>query len=108
MGGRIQDHPILGALEPSELCTITVDAQPLEARVGEPILAVLLANGMIATRTTEKYSSPRGLYCGIGLCTDCLVTVDGVPNIRSCVTAVRPDMMVSTQTGRGIWNYDSG
>ena len=62
--------------------------------------ALLLAEGHVATRTTPA-GSPRGVYCGMGVCFDCLVVVDGVPNTRACVTWVREGMVVSRQDGFG-------
>jgi hypothetical protein len=59
---------------------------------------VLLAEGHIATRNTRS-GSPRGVYCGMGVCFDCLVVVDGVPNTRACVTWVREGMDVARQDG---------
>lgn len=100
--GRIQEHPILGSLPTQRKCTIIVDSIQIEAVVGEPILASLLAAGIYVTRSTEKYSEPRGLYCGIGVCTDCLVTADGVPNVRSCVTPVKAGMVIKTRGGEGV------
>jgi len=96
---RIHEHPILGTLKDAEECTIVVDSKPMLARAGEPILAALLAHGVYATRLTEKLREPRGLFCGIGLCTDCLVTVNGVQNVRSCITPVEEGMVIETQTG---------
>jgi hypothetical protein len=60
----------------------------------------MLAEGLIATRATAG-GSPRGVYCGMGVCFDCLVVVDGVPNTRACVTWVREGMQVSRQEGFG-------
>jgi predicted molibdopterin-dependent oxidoreductase YjgC len=94
--GRIAEHPILGSLPAQRKCTIIVDSKRIAAVEGEPILAALLAAGIYIARNTEKYNQPRGLYCGIGVCTDCLVTVDGRTNVRSCVTPVRPGMVVWT------------
>lgn len=94
---RVVEHPILGPLAEAPECTIIVDAKPLSARVGEPLLAALLAHGIDVVRRTEKRGEPRGLFCGIGLCTDCMVTVNGLPNTRSCITLVEPGMVVSTQ-----------
>lgn len=95
---RITDHPILGPLDTTEQCTIFVDSKPLIARLGEPILAALMANDIWITRFTKKLGSPRGLFCGIGLCNDCLVFVDGLGCVRSCVTAVEEDMSIETRT----------
>lgn len=74
MSERIEENTLLGTLTQTRECTITGDTRPIKARVGEPILGALLAHGIYATWTTEKYASPRGLYCGIGVCTDYIVT----------------------------------
>lgn len=70
----------------------------MTAYEGESVAAVLLAEGVLATRTTVG-GSPRGVFCGIGVCFDCLVVVDGVPNTRACVTWVREEMDVRRQDG---------
>ena len=98
---RILDHPILGKLDEQKRVKITVDGQSLEAVPGEPILATLLAYGIQKCRTTEKQHEPRWFYCGIGLCTDCVMTVNGVPNARTCVTEIEDGMIVETQQGLG-------
>jgi predicted molibdopterin-dependent oxidoreductase YjgC len=54
-------------------------------------------------RKTPKYGTPRGVFCAIGRCTDCIMTVDGTPNVRTCVTPVKDGMIVETQEGHGTW-----
>ncbi len=61
----------------------------------------LLANGRRTLRTTARRGEPRGMYCGIGVCFDCLVTVNGSPNQRACQVAAGSGMTVTTQTGTG-------
>lgn len=75
--------------------TITVDGVPVPAREGQTIAGALLTAGRRAWRRTGR-GRPRGLFCGIGLCFDCLVAVDGVPNVRACVTPVAEGMAVET------------
>jgi predicted molibdopterin-dependent oxidoreductase YjgC len=82
-----------------EMLTIEVDGQPVEASAGETVAAVLLAMGRRGFRRTDKGRAPRGLFCGMGVCFDCLVTVDGVPNVRACMTPVRAGMAVDTAGG---------
>jgi len=77
--------------------TIYVDGQPVRAYAGETIATVLMANGQRTFRHTTPGHSPRGLFCGMGVCFDCLVTVDTVPNIRACVTQVQDGMRIATQ-----------
>lgn len=101
MDARVMNHPILGPIEEEETVNITVDGKPIKARKGEMIIAALLANGIIINRYTKKQHKPRGLFCGIGQCTDCVMVVDGCPNVRTCVTPVREGMVIETQIGVG-------
>jgi predicted molibdopterin-dependent oxidoreductase YjgC len=98
---RVTDHPVLGRLRVAPTLTITVDGRTLEAIPGETVLATLLAHGIRKCRESEKAHQPRWFYCGIGRCTDCVMTVDGVPNVRTCVEKVREGMVVQTQIGLG-------
>ena len=63
----------------------------------------LMAAGKMVLRYTVKYHEPRGVFCAIGQCTDCMMMVDGVPNVRTCVTPVRAGMRIETQHGLGRW-----
>ena len=96
---RIENHPILGPLETRRTVRIEVDGDTTEAIAGEPIAAALLASGKTVFRYTHKRHEPRGVFCAIGRCTDCMLVVDGVPNVRTCVTPVRDGMKVETQRG---------
>ena len=90
--------PLGPELERGRRVEIVLDGAPTEAFEGETVAAVLLARGEVATRTTVK-GEPRGIFCGMGVCFDCLVVVDGVPNTRACMTWVRDGMRVSRQSG---------
>ena len=72
---------------------LTFDGQSVVARKGETIAAALAANGINALRTTRT-GTTRGLFCGMGVCQDCLVDVDGSPNRRACMTTVDGPMEV--------------
>jgi predicted molibdopterin-dependent oxidoreductase YjgC len=98
---RVLNHPILGKPPAGRTVQIEVDGEVVEAVEGEPIAAALLAIGKSVFRYTRKRGEPRGVFCAIGRCTDCMMTVDGVPNVRTCVTAVRGGMKVETQHGLG-------
>jgi predicted molibdopterin-dependent oxidoreductase YjgC len=100
---RIPTHPILGPLPEAREVTIHVDGEPVKAREGETVAAALVANGWVAFRRTEKLDRPRGVFCAIGKCTDCVMTVNGVPNVRTCITTVKDGMRVETQEGLGAW-----
>lgn len=82
---------------------IVVDGEVVLAFTGETLAAALLAAGRREFRRTTRRSEPRGVYCGIGVCFDCVMTVDGRPNVRSCQTEVRPGMQVESQIGPGDW-----
>lgn len=74
---------------------IRFDGTPLEALPGETIAAALSAAGILAFRKTGS-GAPRGLWCGMGACFDCLVTVNGRANQRACMTKILPDMHVES------------
>lgn len=73
---------------------ILVNGHTLEAREGESVAAALLAAGVRTLRTAPRRGEPRGLFCGIGQCYDCLVEIDGEPGQRACMTRVRPGMSI--------------
>jgi predicted molibdopterin-dependent oxidoreductase YjgC len=83
----------------SEHFTIEVDGAPIPARAGQTIAAALLAAGVRVWRKTPS-GAPRGIFCGMGVCFDCLVTVDGLADQRACITPVRPGMQVELAMGR--------
>lgn len=96
---RIEEHPILGIAEKGEKVVFEFDGSTMEGYEGEPIAAALRANGVMAHRHTMKKGEPRGVFCAIGRCTDCVMIVDGKPNIRTCVTPLKAGMKVQTQYG---------
>ena len=102
MCNRVDRHPILGDDGRNEYVDITVNGDPMRAKRGEMILACLLAHGIIVNRITRKRKEPRGLFCGIGQCTDCAMVVNGRPNVRTCVTPVEAGMVIETQVGVGV------
>ena len=103
---RIREHPILGALPVAEEVTLQVDGVAISARVGETIAAALVASGRVEFQRTEHRHAPRGVYCAIGKCTDCVMTVNGVPNVRTCITLVEHGMVITTQEGLGTWTTE--
>lgn len=103
---RVIEHPILDELDTSKTVTIYFNDQPIEALEGEPIASALMNAGIRAFRTTAKRQEPRGIFCAIGRCTDCMMIVDGIPNTRTCVTTVRDGMRVRTQEGLGSFDKE--
>jgi D-hydroxyproline dehydrogenase subunit gamma len=94
-------RPVSGGVQRGQSVTVTVDGRPTSAYLGESVAAVLIAGGDLSTRTTVD-GEPRGLFCGMGVCFDCLVIVDGVPGTRACVTWVRDGMRIAHQHGHGV------
>jgi predicted molibdopterin-dependent oxidoreductase YjgC len=68
---------------------------------GQSVGAALLAAGQRITRTTRFASKPRGMFCGIGICFDCIATINGLTNQRACLTTVEEGMTIQTQLGSG-------
>ena len=98
---RVREHPILGGPKTGRVVEITVNGQKVQAIEGESIAAAMLAAGLRVSRYTIRRNQPRGIYCGIGQCTDCVMVVNGIPNVRTCVTPVSEGMVVETQHGDG-------
>lgn len=98
---RVKQHPILGEKKKGKEVQITVDGRQIKAYEGEPIAAALLAAGIKVFRKTKKRKDPRGPFCAIGLCTDCVMKVNGVSNVRTCITPVNEGMEIQTQLGLG-------
>lgn len=96
---RIQEHPILKEFNKGKLVEFSFDGKTLEGYEGEPIAVALKANGVMTHRYTLKNHEPRGVFCAIGRCTDCVMIVNGKPNVRTCVTLLKEGMQVETQYG---------
>jgi predicted molibdopterin-dependent oxidoreductase YjgC len=94
-------------MQEGEKIEVTVDGKQMFGYEGEPIAAMLSANGIKTHRYTKKNNSPRGVFCAIGRCTDCVMVVDGVPNVRTCVTPLRSGMKIETQKGAGYWGENN-
>ena len=99
METRIAEHPILGVQDKGIPVTFTFDGKEMKGYEGEPIAAALKVAGVMVHRYTKKEHKPRGIFCAIGRCTDCVMVVDGVPNVRTCITPLKAGMDVRTQYG---------
>jgi hypothetical protein len=98
---HITAHPILGDLPQGRRIEFTFDGAAVGGRKGEPIAAALFAAGYRVLRTMPRFGDARGGYCMIGRCTDCLVVVDGMPNVPACQTPITAGLDVRTQRGLG-------
>jgi len=93
--GRI---PLDGNIERGAAVTIDINGKPVTVYLGESVATALLSEEIVAMRTTTLGES-RGVFCGMGVCFDCLVVVDGKPNTRACMTWVKEGMDIRTQDG---------
>lgn len=90
-----RDDPIQPS-EPTPV-TITVDGDQLSGVAGQSIAGVILASGRLGFRRTSAHDKPRGVFCGIGVCFDCLVVVDGIEDVRACQRRAKDGDVVTTQ-----------
>jgi predicted molibdopterin-dependent oxidoreductase YjgC len=81
--------------------TLTFDGREITAHEGESVLGALWAAGIRTLHVTARTREPRGFYCGMGACFDCIVTIDGVPNLRACAEPARPGMRIAVQHDAG-------
>jgi hypothetical protein len=77
--------------------SFTLDGEPMQCLDGQTIAGALLAGGRTAWRTTSREGAPRGVFCGIGVCFDCIVTVGSARDVRACLRRVREGDDVRTQ-----------
>jgi predicted molibdopterin-dependent oxidoreductase YjgC len=75
-------------------CAITYAGRTLHARTGQTVAAALTEAGVRSWRVTRREERPRGLFCGIGVCFDCLITIDGHRAQRACLVPVRDGMVL--------------
>lgn len=82
-----------------ETVTIEFEGRALEVRSGDTVAAALLASNIDVFRSTPVSESPRGPWCMMGSCFDCLLEIDGVPNQQGCQVTVSEGMRVARQQG---------
>jgi aerobic-type carbon monoxide dehydrogenase small subunit (CoxS/CutS family) len=80
---------------------ITVDGAAWSVPAGASLAAAFTEHGMTSWRQTRRRAEPRGLSCGIGVCFDCLVTVNGVRGVRACLVQARDGDVIATEKGSG-------
>ena len=95
----MSERRIERGLDRGEAFRFAMDGAPIEAYPGESLAAALLAAGRRHGQVTARRGQPRGYFCGMGVCWDCLVMVDGRPNVRACTTPAAAGMKVETQHG---------
>ncbi len=97
---RIISHPVT-PIALSRRVVFYFNGQRMEGRAGEPIAAALMAHGIRILRYDRTTEEPRGIYCGIGHCYECRMTVNGTRDVRSCLVPVRDGMQIYSQDGWG-------
>lgn len=96
MTKRIIHHPVLDSIDETDTVSFTFDHKEYIALRDESLAAALLANGIRTLRHHEESGTPRGIYCNIGHCFECRVTVDGKQGVRACLTPVQEGMNVTS------------
>jgi predicted molibdopterin-dependent oxidoreductase YjgC len=77
------------------------DGEELQAYAGETVASALIAAGRRTLRRTAGAGEARGVFCGMGVCFECLVEIDGRRSAQACLTPVAEGMRVETQLGEG-------
>jgi len=88
------DELRIDSIKRKEKVRLHVNGKEMHAYKGETLLAALIAGGYKRLKESPIGKEPRGALCGMGVCFECIVTVNGVPNTRSCMTEVENDMTV--------------
>jgi predicted molibdopterin-dependent oxidoreductase YjgC len=94
------DRRLTAGVERGDSVTVVVDGVPIRCFRGESVAAALLAVGRRTLRLTAKRQEPRGLFCAMGVCYDCLVSVNGGGLVRGCMVSVEDGMAITTHTDR--------
>ncbi|MFL9902362.1 (2Fe-2S)-binding protein [Paraburkholderia fungorum] len=87
-------------LSTAETVSVDIDGNDSQVPAHFTVAEALLAGGNITCRTSQVSGEPRGPFCMMGVCFECLVEIDGVPNQQACMTAVRPGMRVRSMRGK--------
>lgn len=99
---RIVKHPILDFPEKKEI-EFEFEGTILHGYEGDTIASALHANGIKKLSESIVLHRPRGFYCAIGNCSSCHMIVDGVPNVKTCITPLKAGMVVRLQSGKGVY-----
>jgi aerobic-type carbon monoxide dehydrogenase small subunit (CoxS/CutS family) len=97
---RINQHPILCFEQKAEV-PFSFNGQSVNGYEGDTIASALHALGIKKLSESSRLHRPRGFYCAIGNCSSCNMIVNGVPNVKTCITLLKPGMIVVSQTNKG-------
>lgn len=98
---RITEHPILTFPRKREI-SFFFEGKPVVGYEGDTIASALHDLGILTLSYSIKKKRPRGFYCAIGNCASCNMIVDGIPNVRTCITELKDGMKVERQTNKGV------
>ena len=93
---RIRTHPIIDFQKRKKL-SFCFQNKNLVGEEGDTIASALHAEGIRTLTKSLVYESPRGFFCGIGKCSSCLMRVNGIPNVRTCIAPLQEGILVETQ-----------
>jgi sarcosine oxidase subunit alpha len=93
-------------LDRTKAISFILDGRKVQAFEGDTVASAMAAAGVVVTGRSFKYHRPRGLFCMTGACANCMVRVDGVPNVQACQTTVRAGMRVARQNGLPSVDFD--
>lgn len=93
---RIKEHPVL-RFQPGKKVSFTFEGKKLEGYEDEPIAAALVAAGIKVLSYSIKLKRPRGFFCAIGNCSSCLMRVNGLSNVRTCIVRLEEGMVIERQ-----------
>ncbi|MBS3972479.1 MAG: (2Fe-2S)-binding protein [Erysipelotrichia bacterium] len=91
---RLIDHPILD-VKSRKTIPFSFEGEDYEGLEGDTIASALVANGIVSFSTSIKKHRPRGFYCAIGNCASCEMNVNGVAHVRTCITPLEANMVIT-------------
>ncbi len=97
---RIKNHPIL-TFKKQDVITFYFNGKEVKGYKGDTIASALHALGIKKLSESIHLKRPRGFYCAIGNCASCNMTVNNIPNVRTCITPLEEGMDVRLQEGKG-------
>ncbi len=98
---RIKEHPVLEFQENRKIINFTYNNKLVHGYEGDTIASALHALGIFHLSTSINLKRARGFYCAIGNCASCNMIVDGVSNVRTCITVLKEGMVVEEQLNKG-------
>ena len=82
--------------------SVSIDGEPVHVAAGQSVAAAVLGHGLDWTRRTPVSGSPRAPLCMMGVCFECLMEIDGIPNRQACLVTVVEGMRIRRQQGAGV------